>query len=138
VSCQAHLVEVANRYEEIKQLGGEVLVVSFGPPHIISRYLEAKPQPFSVVSDPTMAAYKAFALPRTGIGSFFQPRVIWHYVKLLLRGWLPKKPHEGDDVLQLGGDFVLDAQQRIVFSYPSKDAADRPTPEQLLAALRRL
>jgi len=126
---------VAKHYEAIRRRGGEVLVVSFSPPRVVARFLEAKPLPFPVVCDPTLAAYRAFSLPRTSILSFFHPKVLWHYIKLMLRGWRPAKPHEGDDLLQLGGDFVLDAEQRIVLACPSKDASDRPTPQQLLAAL---
>jgi len=46
-------------------------------------------------------------------------------------------PRSGEDLLQLGGDFVLDAQRRLLFAYRSADPSDRPTVRQLLDALTR-
>jgi hypothetical protein len=70
------------------------------------------------------------------LGGFLRPGVIWHYLKLIFRGWMPKGPDQGADVWQLGGDFVIAADGRLVYAHPSKNAADRPSNEELLQALR--
>ena len=40
---------------------------------------------------------------------------------------------EGEDALQLGGDFLVDRDGGILWAYRSVDPTDRPTVEQLLA-----
>ena len=122
-------------YGDIKLMGGEVLVVSFTPPKFIAAFLAEMPLPFPVVADPERKGYQAFALGSTNLRGFLRPGVIWRYLILILRGWLPKGPGENADVWQLGGDFVIDATGRLRYAHPSKDSADRPSNEELLKAL---
>ena len=117
---------MAKIYPEIKRLGGEIFVVSFAPASRVASYLQKYPQPFPVVSDPTLAAYKGFNLTRASVGSLFRPGVIGRFVKLIFRGWLPKKAGKGDDLLQLGGDFVLDKSGHVVYAYPMPNPPTDP------------
>jgi AhpC/TSA antioxidant enzyme len=127
---------VTKIYKQIKSLGGEVLVVSFAPPPKVAAYLARKCLPFPVVSDPTLDAYRAFALGRTSWLEIVNPAVLWRFVKIVLRGWLPRKPDKDEDLLQLGGDFVVDRARRIVYAHPSREPTDRPTNAKLLEAVR--
>jgi peroxiredoxin len=123
-------------YKDIQSLGGEVLVVSFAPPRNIAAYLAETPQPFPMVSDPERKTYDTFSLGKTRLLAFLRPDVLWHYLRLIFRGWKPKRPYEDADVWQLGGDFVLDRAGRLAYAHPSRDAADRPTKDELLTAMR--
>jgi peroxiredoxin len=125
-------------YPELQQLGAEVLVVSFAPPPRVAAYLAKYPQPFPVVSDPSLAAYRAFALERTPVRTLFRLGVIGRYLRLMFRGWLPKKPGGGEDILQLGGDFLLDADGVVRYAHPSTEPTDRPSAAELLEQARRL
>jgi peroxiredoxin len=127
---------VAKIYGEIKALGGDVLVVSFAPPAKVASYLARGSLPFPVVSDPTLAAYRAFALGRTSWLAVVKPAVLWRFLKMMVRGWLPRKPSKDEDLLQLGGDFVLDRDRRIVYAHPSREPTDRPSNATLLGAVR--
>jgi peroxiredoxin len=122
-------------YGDIQALGGEVLVVSFAPPVMVAAFATELPLPFAVVSDPERKAYQAFTRGATNLRGFLKPGVIWHYLKLILRGWLPKGPDKDADIWQLGGDFVIDADGRLRYAHASTDAADRPSNAELLAAL---
>lgn len=124
------------RYDDIRRLGGEVLVVSFAPPALLAMYQRESPLPFPVVADPTRAAYQAFGLERASWGELLRGGVLWGYLRLMLRGWMPKRRQEGQDVLQLGGDFVLDAQRRLVYAHRSAEPTDRPAVEELLRAVQ--
>jgi len=127
---------VAKIYDPIKALDGEVLVVSFTPPAKVAAYLARCPLPFPAVSDPDLAAYRAFGIGRTSWKSMLKPVVLWRFLKMMVRGWLPRKPGADEDLLQLGGDFVLDRQRRVVYAHPSRDPTDRPTNAELLDAVR--
>lgn len=123
-------------YDDIKKLGGDVLVITFMSPAYLAMFLAERPQPFPVVADPERKAYDAFGIGSTSVTGFLRLGVIWHYLKLVFRGWLPKGPAKDADVWQLGGDFVIDASGKLRYAHPSQDAADRPSNEELLNALR--
>jgi len=128
---------VAACHDEFRALGGAVVAVSFTPPGRVAAYLQAHPLPFPAVSDPERAAYRALALERTSWASFLRLSVLARYLKLLLRGVRPEAPAKGEDVLQLGGDIVIDAAGRLAYAYRSRVATDRPSARALLEAVRR-
>jgi hypothetical protein len=75
-------------------------------------------------------------LERLGWTTFLRPKVLWGYLRGLLRGQGIKWPYEGEDVLQLGGDFVLDRSARVLITHPSADPTDRPSLAAIREALR--
>jgi peroxiredoxin len=127
---------VLQHHDQIRQRGGEVVVVTFTRPERITPYLARHPLPVPVVADPSMTVYRALDLGRTSWRAFLHPGVIARYVWRIFRGWLPEKPNEGEDLLQLGGDFVLDAQQRLTYVYRSTEPTDRPSAVRVLQAFR--
>ena len=112
-----------------------MLVVTMSRPEVVAAYLKMRPWPFPVVCDPERAAYRRFGLGRTSWLSFFRPGVLARYVGLMFRGWRVRGINEGEDALQLGGDFVLDANQKLAFAYPSRTAADRPDVGKMIESL---
>lgn len=124
--------------DEIRGLGGDVLVITLVPPTLLAPYLQRRAWPVLVLADPSLNAYRAFALGRTPWWTFLRPLVVARYLWHLLRGWRPEKPSGEEDLLQLGGDFVLDRNRRIVFAYRSKEPTDRPGVRELIDAVRAL
>lgn len=124
------------RYEEIRRLGAEVLVVTQARPELLAAFLRDQPQPFLVVADPTRTVYRAYGLERTTWKTVLRLRVVLRYLRLIFRGWAPRRAYQGEDVLQLGGDFVLDREGRLVYSFRSADPTDRPPFAELLQAVR--
>lgn len=125
------------RYSEFRKLGCEVIAVSFASPEVAALSLEKSPLPFPLLTDPTKSLYQEFGLARTTWRSILRPAVIWRYVKLLCRGKWRRGSGKDQDVLQLGGDFILDAQRRLVYAHPSAEPTDRPSVDLLLEAVRR-
>jgi peroxiredoxin len=128
---------VTAAYPDIRALGGEVLAVSFSPPAKVAAYVARHPLPFPAVSDPDRQGYRAFLLARTTWRTFFRPAVLGRYLRLMFKGWMPRREDPEADLLQLGGDFVLDARRRVVLVYRSADPTDRPPARQLVEAVRR-
>lgn len=124
------------RYPQIEQLGGQVLAVSFTPAAKATAFLGKHPLPFRVLCDPTREAYRAFELGRTSWLRILNPLVLGRYLMIVLRGWLPFRPDKGEDLMQLGGDFVLDEEHRLVFAHASKEATDRPPVDKLVEAVK--
>lgn len=135
--CVAHLGEVARALPRLSAAGIGVLVVVQAKSDVLRLHLAKHPLPFPVASDPDRAAYRAFGLGCVGWSHFARPGVLLGYLKLMLRGQRPRAPAGGEDVRQLGGDFVLSRDRIVEFAYPSRVATDRPTVDAVLAAVAR-
>lgn len=121
--------------DDLAAAGCSILVVSQARPEVLSLYLARQGWHVPIVCDPDRAGYAAFGLERTGWLTFFRPKVLWGYFRGMFRGYGVKKPYAGEDLLQLGGDFVLDRSRRVVFAYASADPVDRPGVGAIRAAL---
>lgn len=123
------------QYPAVRAAGAEVIAVSQSRPDVLRNHLRLSPRPFPVVCDPDRVVYRAFGLERGNWGMFFTGRALRRYLGLMLSGWRLRPVAPGEDVLQRGGDFVLDGNRRLVFAHRSEDPGDRPTVAQLLRAL---
>jgi len=121
--------------EQFTARGCAILVVAQAKPKTIALYQSRMKWSVPLVSDPERAAYTAFGLERAGLLSFFKPRVLWRYFRGMMKGYLAKMPYSGEDLKQLGGDFLLSCDRKMIFAYPSADPTDRPKVADLLATI---
>jgi len=121
--------------DEFAALRCSVLLVAQAKPEVLSLYISRQKWTVPIVSDPERDAYTAFGLERTSWLTFFKPRVLWGYARGMWKGYRVKKPYEGEDILQLGGDFILDRERKVVIAHPSVNPTDRPTISALLGAI---
>ena len=121
--------------DEFAARGCSVLVVTQAKPEFVRHFLSKRPYAAAFASDPDRVVYRAFGLERTPWQVFARPRVLLGYLAAMFRGYAPVVPYRDEDVLQLGGDFVLDHTGQIVFAYRSREPTDRPSVTALLAAL---
>ncbi len=122
--------------DAIREAGGCILVVTFSRPDVLASYLKQHPWPFPVVTDPERKAYTELNLGRASLATIFRPTALRHYAGLIAKGWLPRLPVGGEDPYQLGGDFVLNSERRLIFAHRSTDPSDRPRLAVLLDAVR--
>ena len=121
--------------DEIAAAGCSVLAVAQAKPEILSRYESRQSWHVPIVSDPERVGYTTFGLERTGWLTFFRPRVLRGYFLGMLQGYGVRKPYEGEDLLQLGGDFIMNGFRRTIVAWPSADPTDRPTIAAIRAAI---
>ncbi len=124
-------------YPRLRELGAQALAVVISRPEMVGAFLADEPLPFPLVADPTGAAFRAFGLERTSWRRILRPASVLRYLRLIFRGVLPRRPNEGEDVLQLGGDFVLDKEGRVVYAYRSGEPTDRPAIAALARAIQQ-
>lgn len=112
-----------------------MVVVSQGKPQVLAHFEKRNAFPFPVLGDPDRVAYKAFGLERVRWFAFLFPWVLWGYLVRIVTGTMPKMPYQGEDVSQLGGDFLLDQTGKVLWSFKSGDPSKRPTIETMLKAV---
>lgn len=120
---------------EFDALGVQVLIISFGAAHWARAWLQDTESPFPLLLDPERAICQVHRLDSSFI-RVWSPKVMWHYLKLILRGE-HMRPVQGNPH-QLGGDVIVDDAGIIRLLHRSKDPVDRPPVGKLLTELRRL
>jgi hypothetical protein len=106
-----------------------------GTPDGLARYLADHPTTVSVLADPGRKLYAALAVGRTSWGRLLRPGLIWKYLKMIARGGKLRRVPEGEDALQLGGDFLIAGDRHLLWAYRSTDPTDRPSVAQLLQVI---
>ena len=125
-------MQVRERRDEIRSAGADVLVVTQSRPEAVA----AASLPLPTVCDPDRAAYRYFDLGRGRWSMFLRWGVLARYLRLIFTGWRPRRGEAGEDMLQLGGDFIVSADRRLVYAHRSNDPADRPAAADLLNQIR--
>ena len=65
----------------------------------------------------------------------WHPKTLWRYLVLLYKGRKFKRPKKGDDLSQLGADFVVDANGTISYVHYSVRPDDRPDIAEVIDAI---
>uniref|UniRef100_A0AAY4CDP3 Uncharacterized protein n=1 Tax=Denticeps clupeoides TaxID=299321 RepID=A0AAY4CDP3_9TELE len=113
-----------------------VLVVSFGCQEGAQFWLQQTGCKFEMLLDPLREIYKAFGLGCSYAKVLKFGCMLQYSEYLVLKRELPQVPPQFiDDVYQLGGDFLLNEDGKVIFSHCSKSPIDRPKMTDLLAAI---
>ncbi len=110
-----------------------VVVVTFTRPRNLAGYRRRFAAPLTVVADEQRTLYSALALPRASVWTVYRWQTIRRYAQLIRAGNRVEPTQE--DTRQLGGNAVIDADGRLAWRYKGAGPDDRPTVDQLLAAV---
>jgi len=121
-----------DRQSDLKARGIRTILVSFTPAEKAAWWLAANPAPFPMVFDPQRRVYEQLGLGRTWWRSF-HPRAWPTYLRLLRAGMRLRKPVA--DPFQLGGDFLIASDGKLLLARASEDPADRPSVDDILSAV---
>jgi hypothetical protein len=107
--------------------GGEgflpVLFVAMGSPGEVGTFVEGLWPGARVISDPEQRLYRAFDVPRAGLGQLLGPKVWACGIRAIAKGHKGSKPV--GDVMQMPAFMVLDGD-KAVWRHVPKHAADHP------------
>jgi hypothetical protein len=120
----------------IRPLGVRVAVVAFASPAALAAYQRRSGlSDVLLLSDERRAAYSAFGFGRGSLARvWLHPGVWWRYARLIAGGRRLERPH--GDLLQLGGDVLLDAEGRVRWVHRSRGPEDQPRIAEVEAAVR--
>jgi alkyl-hydroperoxide reductase/thiol specific antioxidant family protein len=115
-----------------------VVGVSFAPPAGLLYLERVLALPFPVLTDPSRRMHRTFGLGRASLRRVVgHPRVWLGFVRAVARGRRPRRSG-GEDVLQLGGDVLLDADLRLRWIHRNRGPEDHPSIATLAAAIDAL
>uniref|UniRef100_A0A672J7B1 Selenoprotein L n=1 Tax=Salarias fasciatus TaxID=181472 RepID=A0A672J7B1_SALFA len=113
-----------------------VVVVSFGCQGGASHWIQDTDCQYEMLLDPSRELYAAF-----GLGASLK-RVLNFGNMLLYAEYVADNmqfprglPSIQDDMFQLGGDFVLDRDRKVLFAHRCQSPLDRPSVQRILSAL---
>lgn len=127
---------MADRHERFRDAGCDVVFVAHDEAALLRRTMlaELEPLPFPVLVDLDRRAYAAWGCTHAPWWTIWlDPRVWRSYAKLLTSG--EKIRGRGSDTGQMGGDFVVGPDQRLVYARPQR-VDDRPAVGELLSVVR--
>lgn len=128
-------MQVVSHYSEIQALGAQVVAISFGTPYWAQAWLQETEAPFPLLLDPSHESYRAFGLMSSRWRAL-SPRTLLYYFRAMRSG--EEILDSRGDIKQLGGNFIVDRDGIVRFSYASKEPVDRPEVEMLLDVLGEL
>jgi len=111
-----------------------IAVVTFSEPAASAAYQRDQLAPLTVLVDTDRRCYHAYGMGRGRVWRVWGPKTWWVYAGLIRRGRWLRRPTE--DTLQLGGDVVVRSDGRVGYLYRSGDPGDRPSLDDLIAAVR--
>lgn len=113
--------------------------MTFGYMSGAKRWLQATKCPFPYYVNPSRDLYKTLGL-RRAIACVWSERALNYYGAMLAKNEpLPEVFTDiEDDLHQMGGDFILDNQGKVLFPYWSKVPTDRPSVDLILQTLSGL
>lgn len=93
---------------------------------------------FPFVVDQNREFYVSLGLPRSVL--IWSAPVLIKYADQVRAGRELLKSGKGDDLHQIGGDFIIDSTGKLVYAFrgSNKDTYDRPSVPDLLAAINSL
>ena len=121
--------------DRLPELGdAEVVVVTFTRQRNLRGYRSRFVDPLTVLADEDRHTYRAYGLGRGPWWTVYGLSTIRRYAELLMKGRRFERPTE--DTLQLGGDFVVGRDGRLALAFRSTGPDDRPSVDDLIAAVR--
>ena len=113
-----------------------VVAVNFDTPERVARYGAAFGRDVLFLCDPERVLYNRLGLGRASRSRVWLHPAVWRsYARLLRAGYRLSQAPAGD-TLQLGGDVVLDAALRPVWTYRSHGPEDRPAIAEVIRQAR--
>ena len=128
--------QLRRQYAEIQTRKASVVVVSFEPRDRLFQLARQLQLPFPLLSDPERDVYRAYGLRRGRLLQLLSPGTVLAYIGFLAKG---RRYHlRRSDLLQLGGDFVIDGRGITQYEHRGDAPHERPSVEQILAVLDRI
>jgi len=122
---------------ELEALGVGIVILFFSQSRRLPEYRThfAVPASIPLLADEGRAVYKAYGMRVGSIRDIYGPDTIRKYAELIRKG-MKMRLKTDEDTRQLGGDVIIGPDGRVILAHCSKNQADRPSVDTLVAAIR--
>ena len=119
--------QLRQSYSDFQQLNTAIIALSTVDLNLLNRFSRELQLPFPLLSDANGNTYRAY---RLGKGLTIRARTLLEFAHLI---WREKRLYRPiGNVLQVSGDFIVDANGIIRFAHSNEDPTDRPNAPELL------
>lgn len=130
-------MKVVTHAERLEAAGATAVFVAHDEPALLRRLMLSDVDcPYPVVVDTERTAYRSWGLRRASFSTVWLDPGVWRQYAGLLRAGARLRGM-GSDVRQLGGDFLVDRDGRVLYSRPQR-RDDRPPVGRLLRKLEEM
>ena len=128
------MAQLRHAEEDIRQAGGNVVLVGMGTESQTREFTERFAVPFPMICDPDQHLYRDFSIERMSPLGFFSPTMALRGIAAMAQGHTMGLP-EGD-IRQLPGVLIIESDGRIIYRYDGNDPADHPSPAVIVEQLK--
>ena len=117
-------------YDRYTMAGLEIIAIGMGSPRRTAAFRRELELPFPMLSDPRRVSYHAYGLLKMSLRREASIASAMHFARNVARHGGAREADQ--NMLQLGGVFVVDQQGIVRYAFRSARAHEYPTVEQLI------
>ena len=106
------------------------MVVTFESDLTSQRYVKGTSLTWPLVIDETRELYRSYGMLLASFWDVWGPKTWWAYLKEIIKGKRAKKT--AADIMQRGGDVLIDPDGIVQLHHVGEGPADRPSVEMIL------
>lgn len=135
--CQLDLRDLDKNYEQIKQAGGQAVVILQSKREVLEKAAAEKPFPYTVICDPDQKLYKLFEILPAADREGLQGGNAVSKVERAAKMGLVHGEYEGNE-LQLPAAVLVDGKMTVRYAHYGENAADTPEASEIADLIRGL
>ena len=125
--------------ERFEEAGAVIVLIGLGTPDRAAWFCRDKSIPFACLADPDQVAYQAYDLRTAGLSEILRAENGLKYLRLQVKTETRQRTAKrGEDVLQLGGTFVVDTGGVIRYAHRNRHTGDNPPNDEVLEAIESM
>lgn len=131
-ACRAMLRELEENKADLEKRGIQVVAIGMGTPKRTQEFVAEMGVTFPILADPRRSAYDAYRLMKMNWREEMRPSQFLKTTQNMLK--YGGGSTAGQDVLQLGGTFIINSKGMIIYAHTNKAVSDDPNVAALLQA----
>jgi peroxiredoxin len=128
--------QLCQEQDALRNAGIDVVLVSSGTAAQAEVFRRDYKVPFTVICDPDRVLFRMYSLREMTLRDYLSPRMWLKSIQVMAQGY-GHKSGEGSEK-QLGGVFIIETSGRVAYAHIAADAADHPSPKEILQAAATL
>ena len=120
--------------KEFSKQNVKIVVVTFEDSFLSRSYVEETSLPWPLIIDENRELYRSYGMLSASFWDIWGPRTWLAYLKEIIKGQKLKKSEA--DIMQRGGDVLIDPNGIIQMHHVGEGPADRPSVEMILKMIK--